>query len=117
MWLHASPMWFEPGAVLLPPAVTGIPPRTFPAGDMADALAKGWYDPNRVYVLWSDVDPADHLDRFAFTRRDYYMYEVAPVDLGEDKDMFATGNEWYSCSKANVIRCVHHAQPGEPVDV
>jgi hypothetical protein len=40
---------------LLPPAERGVQPRTFPAGEMEDAVNKGWYDPNRVYIMWSAV--------------------------------------------------------------
>lgn len=117
MWLHSSPAWIEPGAHLLPPAVRGVPPRTFPAGGMDDAVAKGWYDPNRVYVFWTEVEPANHLDRFAFTRRDYFMYEVVPEDIGEDHDPLAAGKGWASCAKATVLSCVHTAEQIQAVDV
>src|SRR5437868_10910531 len=52
MWLHSSPNWIAPGAWVLPPAIRGIVPRTFPAGDAADAVRAGWNDDNRVYVVW-----------------------------------------------------------------
>lgn len=61
MWLHSSPAWIEPGQYLLPPAERGVVPRTFPAGDMEDAVKKGWYDPHRVYVLWNDGDPINQV--------------------------------------------------------
>jgi len=76
VWIHSSPNWIEPGAFVTSAAERGVTPRTFPAGDMDDAVAKGWYDPSRVYILRSDVDPTNHLGRFAFSTRDRYMYEV-----------------------------------------
>jgi hypothetical protein len=84
---------------------------------MEDAVNKGWYDPNRVYVMWSAVDPINHVGRFAFTRRDYNMYEVEPTDIGEDRDPFAVGKDWHSCARAKVLRCVHVGQQSDPVDV
>lgn len=38
----------------------------------------------RVYLIWSDVDPINHIGRFAFSGRDSYMYEVEPEDVGPD---------------------------------
>gem|GEM_PF-4179895 len=83
---------------------------------MDDAVAKGWYDPTRVYVLESTGPPLEQLDRFAFTRRDYNMYEVHPYDLGVDRDPFA-GSGWATCARARVLRCVHRAVQIQPVDL
>lgn len=116
MWLHASPNWIEPGAWVLPPAARGTVPRTFPAGDAAEAVKAGWYDDNRVYLIWGDVDPIDHRSRFAFSRRDRYMYEVEPEDVGPDHDPLARP-DWYSCSRAKVVRCVHMPEPIKIVDL
>lgn len=116
MWLHASPNWIEPEAWILPPAARSTVPRTFPAGDVAEAVKAGWYDDNRVYLIWSDVDPITHLGRFAFASRDHYMYEVELEDVGPDNDPLARP-DWYSCSRARVVRCVHRAEPIEVVDL
>ena len=106
VWIHSSPNWIEPGAFVTSAAERGVTPRTFPAGDMNDAVAKGWYDPSRVYILRSEVDPTNHLDRFAFTTRDKYMYEVEPEDIRPDRDPLARPG-WHSCARAKVLRCVH----------
>lgn len=117
MWIHASPAWIEPGELLLPPAVRRVAPRTFAAGGMDDAVAKGWYDPDRVYVLWTDVAPQNQLGRFAFTRRDFFMYEVEPEGVGNDHDPLAAGKEWASYTEAKVLRCVHMAEQIEAFDL
>ncbi len=116
MWLHASPNWIEPDAWVLPPAARGTAPRTFPAGDAAEAIKAGWYDDNRVYIMWSDVDPFAHVGRFAFSRLDCYMYEVEPEGVGRDCDPLARP-DWYSCSRAKVVRCVHTPEPIEVIDI
>ena len=59
----------------------------------------------------------DHLGRWAFTRRDHYMYEVVPEDLGEDKDIGASSGLRHSCCRALVLRCVHEPEPVEVVDL
>jgi hypothetical protein len=66
VWIHSSPNWIEPGEFVTSAAERGVTPRTFPAGDVDDAVVKGWYDPNRVYILRSEVDPINHIDQFAF---------------------------------------------------
>jgi hypothetical protein len=109
VWIHSSPNWIEPGTFVSSAAERGVTPRTFPAGDMDDAVAKGWYDPTRVSILHSDVDPTNHLDRFAFTTRDKYMYEVEPEDVGSDLDPLARPG-WHSCARAKVLRCIHLPQ-------
>jgi hypothetical protein len=51
--------------------------RTHPNGYGPEELQ--WYDPGRVYVFHSSTaNPLDHLGRFAFTRHEYYLYEVEP---------------------------------------
>jgi hypothetical protein len=115
VWIHSSPTWIEPGTFVRSAAERVVPPRTFPAGDMDDAVAKGWYDPNRVYILRSDVDPINHIDRFAFTTRDKYMYEVEPEDIGPDRDPLARPG-WRSCARARVLRCVHMPEQAVAVD-
>jgi hypothetical protein len=70
-----------------------------------------------VYVLWSDVPSHNQVDRLAFTRRDYYTYEVEPEDVGKDHDPFALGKGWVSCARATVLRCVHMAEQIPAVDV
>ncbi len=116
MWLHSSPNWIEVGASVLSPAVCGALRRTFPAGDAADAVKAGWYDDTRVYLIWSDVDPINHVGRFPFSTRDRYMYEVEPEDVGPDTDPLARP-DWYSCSRAKVLRCVHTPEPIQVVDL
>lgn len=110
VWLHSSPNWIEPGRFVTSAAERGVVPRTFPAGDMDDAVAKGWYDPARVYILHSEVDPINHVGRFAFSTRDRYLYEVEPEDVGPDRDPLARP-DWYSCARAKVLRCVHMPEP------
>jgi hypothetical protein len=116
MWLHSSPTWIVPGKYALPAAELDIPSRSFPVG-VKEAIAMGWYNPHRAYVWWSDVEPHNHIGRWAFTRSDHYMYEVEPEDLGDDKDIGACSGQWRSCARALVLRCVHEPEPVEVVDL
>jgi hypothetical protein len=110
MWLHASPAHIPDGDWVLPATAFGGRSRTHPNGYSESELR--WYEPHRVYVFdTGDVDPLHHFGRFGFVRREYYLYEVEPEDLGPDLDVGARTMKSSTCSRARVVRCLHRPEP------
>jgi len=110
-WLHGSPVLIADGDWVVSAAARGGRSRTHPNGYGEHELR--WYDPNRVYVFdLGTATPADHLDRFSFTRRDFYLYEVEPDgQLGHDNDVGASAMQSATCARARVVRCLHRPEP------
>ncbi len=111
VWLHSSPAIIADGEWVVPATARGGRSRTHPNGYGEHELR--WYDPSRVYVFDSGTAvPTDHLDRFSFTRRDYYLYEVElDGELGCDNDAGASVMQSATCARARVVRCLHRPEP------
>jgi len=67
----------------------------------------GQYRSDRVYVFNSEgVEVRNHLDRFIFTSRDAYIYEVEPVgDLEPDSDPTSLST-FRCCEMAKIVSCL-----------
>jgi hypothetical protein len=111
VWLHCSPAQIPHGGFVTPARERGGASRTHPNGYGDQELR--WYDPDLVYVFDSGgIDPLQHMGRFAFTRQDYYWYEVEPDGpLGLDGDHGAAVMQSATCRRARVIRCLHRPDP------
>jgi hypothetical protein len=97
MWLHASPSPIADGDYVLPRNVTKQPAY----GGIAYPDSRA----DRVYVFCDLGLPVEqHLDRFAFIRRDGYVYEVESEEPSEADPAF---HEWRSCARAKVLRCAY----------
>lgn len=111
-WLHGSAAFIEVDDWVLPATQLGGRSRTHPHGHGEHELQ--CYSPDRVYVFHSgDADPRDHIDRFSFTRADYYLYQVQSDDLAADLDQFSNTMQSASCTRARILRRVH--EPELPV--
>jgi hypothetical protein len=106
VWLHGSPAFIPDGEWVLPALARGGFSRSHPNGYGEAELR--WYRPDRVYVIDAGTaEPLEFLARFGFTRRDFYLYEVEPEDLGPDDDVAALTMRSSSCAGARVVRCLH----------
>jgi hypothetical protein len=102
-WLHFTQHEIA-GPFVLPPAETGVTPASW-GPSLADAIARGHYRDDRVYVLDSrGLDVSNFLGGYRFsTGPDVKVYEVEPVGpLEADPD--PTMHDHYFTS-----RCVPRA--------
>ena len=106
-FIHWSPKHIPVGAFVVLVSALGGPSRSF-GGDYTYAVQLGMFDPNRVYIMQTNqLDPQQWFGTFGFTRREHYMYEVEPDDLGPDTDPGRVAMNSLSCARARVIRCLY----------
>ena|SRR5580658_107418 len=104
-WLHGSRVCFDDGALVLPPAVTGVPSASWgPAKD--DALYRKFYRDDRVSIFNSEgLAVINFVGSYTFTGRDsHFIYEVLPLGpLEMDLDPSALP-AWRLVEKARIMR-------------
>jgi hypothetical protein len=89
------------------PDARGADPISFGDG-LDEAIARGLYRTDRVYIYEHDSDDASqHINIAIWARPDCYYYEVEPIGNLEDDHSTFADKSFHSCVAARVIRCIY----------